>query len=127
MAGYVLTLLTFPARFLPFAHGHPEHDEPEAAPRWSSRLDEDPLAFYQRHYPGVTRTKLFYADHNLYQVLIRRKLIEHVPRKNRVIKNALAYYRKHYARLTRGELRAKDISFYQILQRRKLLHHVPPS
>lgn len=40
---------------------------------------KDPLAFYRKHYSGITRGKLAFLDYPLYRALYRKGLIIKLP------------------------------------------------
>lgn len=90
---------------------------------------EDPLAYYNQHYPGLTRGQLARKNSGLYEKLAREGLLKHIPTSYKVGrhfgKDLVAYYNKHYPGLTRAELCVKDSNLYSKLLQSNLLCTVP--
>jgi hypothetical protein len=92
----------------------------------------DLLAYYRKHYEGLTRTQLRKRDEGLYHRLRRNGLLRELPQKKtrspftrRRIDDLLAFYREHYAGCSRGQLARLDESLYRRLRSAGLLEQVP--
>jgi len=89
---------------------------------------EDPLAYYKKHYPGLTRGQLEKENAPLYQRLWRDDLLDDVPLTNKPRefgKDLVAYYRKHHDGATRAELQKVDAYLYQCMRKAGKLDHIP--
>lgn len=88
---------------------------------------DDPLAYYQEHYAGLTRGQLKKKDQSLYCRLHQDGLLSHLPLQqvHRDFGDPLVYYQEHHAGLTRGQLERENPTFYQRLRKDKLLEHIP--
>jgi len=80
-----------------------------------SKFGLDALAYYKKHYRGLTRGALQEKNVSLYTRLWKDGLLNHVPTVCRFIDDPLEYYRKHYAGLTRGEVWRKNKKLYNKL------------
>ncbi|OYT40718.1 hypothetical protein B6U80_02465 [Candidatus Pacearchaeota archaeon ex4484_26] len=97
---------------------------PKGKERRSSKYGEDALAYYKKHYLGLTRGELAQKDVGLYKRIREEGLLKYIPRKYRNFGNPLSYYKKHYPKLTRGKLRKKDKALYRRLRKDGLLKEV---
>lgn len=100
--------------------------------KWRKMTDEEMLAYYKKHYEGVSRGKLATIDRNFYMALRRRELLDDIGRSEFKTwwsemsdEEMLDYYDTHYGDLTRTELAKLDRGFYMALRRRGLLKYVP--
>jgi hypothetical protein len=90
-----------------------------------SRFGLDALAYYKKHYQGLTRGELSKKDKGLYDRLWRDGLLNDIPTGRRLIGDPLEYYRKHYAGLTREEVWRKNKRLYNTLWLDGTLKYVP--
>lgn len=86
----------------------------------------DPLEHYNEHYAGLTRGKLQQADKVLYGLILKKGLIEKIPKKiTEYSTDPIGYYKKYYNGLTRGKLATANKKFYHFLRRNGLLEKIP--
>jgi hypothetical protein len=90
-----------------------------------SPFGQDPVAYYNQHYKGLTRGQLAKQNNNLYKRLWLDGLLEHVPKYVPFGQGPVAYYNQHYKGLTRGQLNQQNNHLYQCLRQDGLLKHVP--
>ncbi len=91
-----------------------------------SKYGDDPLAYYEQHFPGLTRGELSKQHNGLYDRLWRDGLLKHVPRQRADFgSDPLVYYRQKYPEVSRGQLRRKHKGLYYRLKRDGLLDCVP--
>ena len=50
------------------------------APSSKSRFGDDPLGYYNEHYPGMSRKELYNKNLSLYQMLSRKGRLDEVPK-----------------------------------------------
>ena len=86
----------------------------------------DPLGYYNEHYPGKTRGQL---PPSLHKRLKRDGLLDKVPRERAEPvdfgNDPLGYYMKHHPGKTRGQLYKENWHLYNELRDARLLKHVP--
>jgi len=104
------------------------------APLSKSRFGDDPLGYYNEHYPGMPRGRLHKEDSRLYQILNKEGLLDKIPladrsaikrRSSRFGDDSLGYYKEHYSGMTRGRLQEEDPGMYNRLRKDCLLDEVP--
>jgi len=94
----------------------------------ASKFGDDPVAYYKKHHPGLTRGQLWAQAPGLYHRLYRDGLLDDVPLKIRDFgDDPVAYCKKHYPGLTRGQLDKEDRALYNRLWRDGLLEEIPLS
>jgi len=97
---------------------------------WKHMSDADVLMIYQTEHSGIRRGLLAQIDMTLYQQMIKRKSLTHVPTTRPRYpslpdEHLLMIYRMVYDGTTQGRLEKQEAWLHSRMKRQGLLHHVP--
>lgn len=88
--------------------------------------DNDPIAYCNGRYPGITRWELDRTNNQLYKILRKRELLHRIPRQRAEFgPDTWKCYVDNWFGLSRYQLRCVSPSFYNRMRYEGLLSRIP--